>query len=281
VVQLETELSDLQALMGLSKDRTADLRERTSLGKSRGSEVATAESQYATYRAEEAGLRGDIAVAREELSFIIGAPVDTSPVVDDLALPADVPPVDELVVRSRDRSDVAALREEVIARRAGIRVARASYSPSLTATGNYYLERPSGSQEEIDWDAIFFLDMPIFQGGAARAFNLEARSLFRQAERSLARLTRLTESDVRTAHAELTSSIEQARLYEDAYQRSRRSYDLLLKDYRLGLANNLDVLQTMNALQTVKRDFDLARLQSKLDLLNLRLSVEMAPENLP
>jgi outer membrane protein len=183
--------------------------------------------------------------------------------------------------RLPDRSDIAALREEVKAREAGIRVARAGYYPALGVVGNYYVHRPSGSQEDIDWDATFSLDVPLYQGGGVRAFHLEALSLLRQSQKSLARILRLTESEVRQVHAELDSSIHEAQLLEDAYKKSRRSYDLLNREYRLGLVNNLDVLQATNDLQNIKRDFDLARLQSKLNLLNLRLAVEMAPEALP
>jgi outer membrane protein TolC len=70
-------------------------------------------------------------------------------------------------------------------------------------------------------------------------------------------------------------------LLDDAQQKSRRSYDMLTREYRLGLVNNLDVLQAMNDLQNVKRDFDVAQLQSKLNLLNLRLAAEMTPDALP
>lgn len=280
VIEKETELSDLQALMNLSKSRIDDLRQRTNLGKSRNSEVVTAESQFADYKAQEAALRGDVAVARESLSFLVGEPIGSTPIVDSLPDPTAVPDVSDLVTRSRDRSDVAALKQVVEGRSAGIRVARAGYYPSLVASGDYYLKRP-GFQKDIKWDALFSLDVPIYQGGSVKAFNLEARSLLRQAQKDYERLARQTESDVRKSHASLSSSIEQTRLLDDAAKKARRGYELLDKEYRMGLSTNLDVLQAMNTFETVKRDFDLARAQSKLDLLNLRLAVEMAPEELP
>lgn len=280
VVQLETELVDLRVLMKLAGERIRELQERVELGKSRTSETSTAESQMAIYRAQEAGILGDIAVAREQLSFLIGEPLGAAAVKDDIGLPTEPPPIDDLLQRVGDRSDVAALREEVESRRAALGVAKASYWPSLGVSGNYYLKRP-GFQEEIDWDAVFTLSAPIYQGGAVRGLHLEARSRLREAEHGLARQKRLVETDVRQTHALLVSSIEEARRLEDAVKKSRRSYELLVRDYRLGLTNNLDVLQAMNSLQTVKRDFDLARLQSKLNLLNVRLAVEMTPENLP
>ncbi len=280
IVARETALADLQALMNLSKTRTDDLRQRTNLGKSRNSEVVTAESQYADYKAQEAALRGDIAVARETLSFLIGEPVGSTPIVDTFADPTAAPDLNDLVARSRERSDVAALRQEVEGRSSAIRVARAGYYPSLVASGNYYVKRP-GFQKNIDWDALFSLDVPLYQGGAVKAFNLEARSILRQAQKDLERLTRQTESDVRKSHALLSSSIEEASLHDDAAKKARRGYELLDKEYRMGLSTNLDVLQSMNTFETVKRNQDLARIQSKLDLLNLRLAVEMAPEDLP
>jgi len=281
VIELETELTDLRLLMGLSKERIDDLLGRNRLGKSRTSEVVTAESQYANYRAREAGLVGDVAAARERLSFFIAEPLGLRPLVDNFPDPQQPPLLDDMVSRAKDRSDVAALREEIEARRNGLRVASASSWPSIWASGNYYLKRPEGFQEEIDWDALFELDVPLYRGGAGRALRQEARSLIRQAEKDYARLLRFTESDVRRSHAFLASSIEESRLLDDAVRRGRRAYELLVKEYRMGLANNLDVLQAMNTYQTIKRDHDLSRLQAKLDLIILRLAVEMSPDDLP
>lgn len=276
VVALETQLSDLQSLMRVSQNRINDLRQRTNLGKSRNSEVVSAESQLATYKAQEAALRGNVTAARERLSYLIGRELGTTPVVDELSDPTDVPALDDMISRSHDRSDIAAIRAEVEARKAGIRVAEADYSPTLDLTADYYTKRP-GFQKDIKWDAIFDINVPIYQGGGAKALALLAKSQLRQTQRALDQLIRVTESDVRTAHALLTSSIEETRLSDDAAGKARHAYELLDKEYRLGLSNNLDVINAMNNFETAKRDFDVARVQSKVDLLNLRLAIEMAP----
>lgn len=280
VLSYETQLADVRSLMKLSSDRTKELRGRVDLGKSRGSDLTTSESQMATYLAQEAMLRGQIAVAREDFSLLIGEEIGGAPIVDNIGLPRVAPPLDELIKRVGDRSDIAALREEAEVRRAGVQVAKAGYWPTLNASGNYYFKRP-GSQSDIDWDAIFTLDATIFQGGVIRGLQLEAQSLLRQADLNVALQQRRAVADVRKAHALLLSSIEQAVLLDDAVRKSQKSYDSINRDYRLGVANNLDVLQAMNALETLKQNADVALLQSKLDLLNLRLVVEMTPENLP
>lgn len=277
VLQLETLGADLREQLELTEDRDKDLRGRVRLGKSRSSEVLSSESQLATLKSQEAANQGNIITARENLGFLIGRDARYVRLVDTLAAPVLTAGGEDVVKRlSLNRSDIRAQREEMEARRYGIRVAQADYYPGASVTGNYYTHRP-GFQSEIDWDVVFTLDVPIFQGGGVKALSDEARSRYRQAQFELNRLMRWAESEIRQVQATLDSSIREAELLKDAQQKSLRSYRSLAEEYRLGLVNNLDVLQAMNIMLNAKASYHTAVLQSKLNSLKLKAVTEELP----
>ena len=69
----------------------------------------------------------------------------------------------------------------------------------------------------------------------------------------------------------------QSVMLEDAFKKAEESYRLQTKEYRLGLVNNLEVLESMNAMEEAKRNFDRAVLKTKLDLLRLKAASEEFP----
>ena len=139
------------------------------------------------------------------------------------------------------------------------------------------MERP-GLQKEINWDIILNLDVPIYLGGTISALVNQALSQARQATLALARLERQVASDVRRTHNLFVSSQRQTDALKEAYEKNRQSYDMQVKEYRLGLVNNLDVLVALTAMQQSKQDYDQAQAQVKLNWLALRTTIEDVPE---
>lgn len=275
VVLLEQDLADVRALSGLMDERLRELRGRIRLGKSRDSELLTVESQSAVIKAELEEIAGNILVARQALSFLTGRDMALSPLADGLE-PGDPGPVENYTVRAASRTDVLAEREALEVQRHTLNFARGAYWPTADVAGNYYLKRV-GNQEPIDWDVIFSLDVPIFQGGAARAQVRAAKLLLRQAELRLRRAARNAESEIRTAHLTLKRTMTRTQNLREASEKARRSYTLQTREYRLGLVNNLDVLSALDALTTTERAYDRARFQAKIDWLQLKLAAEDLP----
>lgn len=276
VMQLATFGKDLRVSIDLTEDRLKELRGRVRLGKSRSSEVLSSESQLASLKSQEAANNGNLTAARDLLGYYVGMDMRTVQLLDETPFPTQIYSEENAVRLGIERSDIRALKEDVEAKRAGLRVARSGYYPYLNLLGNYYTHRP-GFQEEIDWDISLNIDAPIFQGGRIRAMDKEAKSQLRQAELQLSRVVRLAESEIKQAHAALTSSIRETEALEDAYDKARKSYQAQVREYRMGLVNNLDVLQAMNAMQDIKAKYDTAYLQTKLNVFKLRVVTEELP----
>jgi outer membrane protein len=276
VLQTERDLANLDVLLGLLDDRLRELRERERLGKSRRSELLSLESRRDAVAAERSLTDGDAASARELLAFLTGEDVSGARLEDPL--PDDFPPDAEapLLEKADARADVLAFRDDVEARRQELRVAKGAFYPNAGLLGNYYTKRV-GTQSAIDWDVLLSLEVPLFQGGATRAQAREARSRLTEAELAWEEVRREARREVKDARVRLAASLEQAAGLRSAFAKAEESYRLHVKEYRLGLVNNLEVLQALDEMESRKRDSDRAAIRGKL----LRFELLSAAEALP
>ncbi len=271
-VAFETDLANIRMTIKLDADRLKELRERIRVGRSRDSELVSAESQVANLESQEARTLGDLAVARESLSYLIGQDASASPLIDNLGTPS-LPTEENADQTAERRSDLLALKETAEGKRFAIRVARSDYWPDLDFTGNYYTRR-LGFLKEIDWDVAFNIDVAIFQGGQTKAQSDRAVSEWKQAKLRYEQGRRLAHSEIKRSRLSLAAALKTAELLEDAYTKARRSYELQAKEYRYGLVSNLDVLQALATMLTVKQSWDRAIVQGKSDAIDLMAATE-------
>jgi outer membrane protein len=272
VLKAEADLANIRTNIQLTQDRIGELKERERLGKSRRSELLSSQSQFESLRSLEADALGAIAHDREALSFLTGKDMSTVELVDELNPNEALVPLDNALARADNRLDIQAFKADEDAKRKAIYVARAGYSPTADVTAHYYTQRP-GLLQDVDWDVIFNVDVPIFQGGGVHSASVEAVSRHREAELNLTRLRRSVQSEVRNALTDLKTSLEQAERLESAYDKAHESYQLHVKEYRLGLVNNLEVLASQNAMQATRHDRDQAVLDSRVHAVNFKLAV--------
>jgi outer membrane protein TolC len=276
VVQNETDLRNVQTSLRLTEDRVKELKGRIQLGKSRSTEIFSVESQLAALRAQQEQVQADLDLARENLSFLTGVEVSSGSIADRMGEIAEVQPVDAFLARSPARTDVKAAMETVESSRMKVRAARGAFLPVVALDGNYYLKRV-GFQEPIDWDVVLSLKQPLFRGGALWTENRRMESVLREARKDLERVQREAESEIRRNYLTLRSALSQTRSLEESYRKAEASYQSMVKEYRLGLVNNLEVLQATNQMQDAKRSWDRAAVKSKLAYLQLKVSTEDMP----
>lgn len=272
VILLEADLANVRDSAGLTGERVDELKERVRLGKSRRSEQLSSQSQSDNLFAEETRLRGDVFRERQSLSFLTGRDMSNAVLVDRIDLSSAPINLTDALQRSQKRADIMAFEADVDAKRKAIHVARSVFHPTAEVEGNWYTQRPPGLLEDSDWDLIFRAEVPIFQGGGAFAASAEAKSRYREAELTLARLKRTVAWEVTTSVNLYESSVKEAQALRSAYEKARESYQIHVREYRLGLVNNLDVLQSQNIMQDIKHDLDRALLDAKLSFIDVGLS---------
>jgi outer membrane protein len=264
LLQIETDAANINNTYNLLQDRLKELNERVRLGKSRESEVLAVESQMAVLRAQEENTEGERQKALEDLSFLTGVAADDITVFDDTPAVEKLDPIEKYLQTIQYRPDIEALRQGLESQKYLVKIAKGDFWPSLNLSGSWYTAR-SGSQSDSNWQTLLLLDFPLFEGGFTKAGVNVATSRLRQAEENLSFLTQQVTTEIRQLHKALASSLAQAVLLKDAYDKAAKSYQMQLKDYRYGLVTNLDVLQSMTTMLDVKRTLDSALVQLKIN----------------
>jgi len=254
----------------LTEDRGKELQRFVDLGRSRPAEVLSAQTTLASLDAQIASLQQSYSDSRQLLLFLTGVVPDV-PLVDNQtnAAPATL---DDALSRAGKRPDLMATVEALNQADLQIRYEKGGYLPTLSFLGNYYTERV-GFLSDVRWDATFTLTVPLYEGGTTNAQVGQARAQEIIAQLTLARQKRDIERQVRTAFEDLTLSQTQVQAYGKAVDLANRNYAVQQKEYRLGLINNLELLQLLADLQTVKQQAAVADAAARLNDILLRVSM--------
>lgn len=256
-------------------DRIAELDERVRVGRSRLSDILATRTARATLTAQAEQARGALLVARDTLAFLTGAKADVA-LSDE---PADAPApasLDDYLGAVDARPDVKSASARLDSARDGVSFAEGAYWPTVGLTGNYYLKR-TGSLQDVKWDAQLALTVPLFTGGVNTSRVREAKSQVRQDEAGLSLARRGAEQELRTAWARYTADFAQVAALRTAVDLADKTYQQQKDDYRLGLANNLDVLTALASLQEVQRALDGARYLVLADRARLEAAAGRRP----
>lgn len=255
---------DLNALEGIRTalvERVEELRGRERLGRSRTSEVMSAEAQLRRVLAEVESVRGQEETVRQLLEFLIGRDAVEGVADSDPSLP-ELKDEGAYLAAAARRPDVVAAEEAWKVARKQVTVSRADLWPDVDLESNYYTERV-GASAEVDWDVLVKVDVPLFQGGQTVGAVREASSKARQAKLTSERTQREALLDVQNVYAELRAARGRSEALTGALAAAEESYGLQVEDYRHHLISNLDLLQELQNLQDARRDEVRARHDAK------------------
>lgn len=268
-VELDHRIEILASLKASAEERVRELEGRVRIGRSRRSEVLSAQSSLAAVEADLQDAAGRRASALELLGFLTGRAV--AAVSDERPDPAAPPPLQEALEKLPSRPDLLAAGRGVESAEALAASARREAWPTLNVEGGYYLKR-TGFNEPIDWDVLFTAEAPFYAGGERRGAVKFAESRRRAAELSRSRLVREAERELRSAHSDLAASLSKVEKRRAAADMAERNYRAQADDYRLGLVNNLEVLSALNDMHRARLDYESARLEAKLNAIRLSVA---------
>ena len=183
-------------------------------------------------------------------------------------MPDTLEPISAYLAGIPNRPDVHAAQQRLIAASEGIAIARGEHYPSLDLNANYYLQRP-GYLRDSKWDVQLQLTIPLYAGGSVQSKVREAGAQRNQAELTQSQVLRLADQEIRSLYQSVSSNLSQLQALAKATQAAKKNYAAQLRDYRLGLVTNLDVLQSLTAYQQNQRSLDHTRLTTKSNYLQL------------
>lgn len=271
LLQMEKDLRTTEGIRDLYAERIEDLKDREKIGRSRGSEIASAISRMKILEADLARVQGDVKIAREQLSFLTGVPSELLHVEDEELKPLflEAPDIAEVV---EGRADVESSRQSMKTAWRKIVVAQSDFWPQVDMTVNSY-EKRDGFQSGINWDMLFTLDVPIFTGGTTYGLFREAIVDWRQAKLNYTLVKRQAELEIKATLQNWLTSEEEQKAMEQAAKAAQENYRLQKEDYEKNLVNNLDVLEALQSFFETSKEANEADYGMKQDYWKLQTAL--------
>jgi len=259
------ELRGLEAEKGIldtavtAFQRALDLtRSRFTGGIASQADVAQAETQLETTRADRADLMARYTVLQHAIAVLIGKPpsslqLTVTPLTDPPPeIPAGLP--GDLLER---RPDIAAAERRVASANAGIGVANAAFFPRLLLTASAGLESASLGNW-VSGLASFWSVGPaavatVFDGGRRRAVSAQAQAAYEETVASYRDTVLTAFQEVEDNLATLRVLREEADIQAAAVAAANRSVTLATNRYRGGVTSYLEVITAQNAALTNQR----------------------------
>ncbi len=270
----QMDVKNVEELLSFSKERVKEIKERTSIGRSRRGELVEAQAQQHIAESERQQSLIALQEAEKNFEFYTGSP--SQEIVLDKNVPELQGSLEESVQKMRTRPDLlASLQATKVANRQ-IEIARGGHYPQLDLTSNYYFDR-TGILASSTWDVGLAVVIPLFQGGSVQAQVREAVEGKRISELQNSETQRAAERDLRINYHNIQNILEQLKSLKEALKKAEEVYRLNKKDYGFGLVTNLDVLQSLNVYIETKRSYDGLVSLTHLSFKNLEALTGVVP----
>ncbi|WP_209304259.1 efflux transporter outer membrane subunit [Pusillimonas caeni] len=232
-----------------------------------GLDVAQAEGQVATAEADQVARQRALAMARNALDLLVGAPLpddlpaplalDLQPILDHL--PAGLP--SDLLTR---RPDIQRAEQALVAANADIGAARAAFFPRISLTAALGFASPTlGGLFDADqrtWRFAPQITVPLFQGGRLRAELDLAEVRSSQAVVEYEQAIQVAFREVADGLAGQATFGRQMQAQQRVVSSAQRRLELSGQRYRAGLDGRLELLDAQrNAYAAQQALLDLRR----------------------
>lgn len=256
----DAELDTVGRTVRLREESVKVNQRRFDLGDIGEFDLARAQTELATARADAIALQRQRTTAEHALAVLLGRPASTfaagpSPLLDSTfmpTIPAGLP--SSLLER---RPDIAAAQRAMEASNARIGVARAAMFPALTlsATGGGVGDSAANvfAWSSRSWMLGALLSAPLIDGGRNRANVARSEAALEESVATYRQSVLVAFAEVEDNLAGLRILSGQAAEIEQALVSARRAADLARKLYDAGRSSYLDLLDAQRNLATVER----------------------------
>lgn len=242
-----------------TREETLELsQERFEGGKTSELDVARAEAELASTRAQLVALEGPRASLENAIAVLAGknasnfsiAPrsIDSSPPGISAGSPA------QLLGR---RPDVWVAERNLAASSARIGIAKAAFYPKISLIGSGGLSSIDSSKF-LNYSSSEFavgpqVDLPLFQGLRRKADYELAKSQHEEALANYQQTVLVAFADVENALASRRSANNEISAQQDSVTASRKSFDLSNARYKEGISSSLEVIDAQRELLNAQR----------------------------
>jgi outer membrane protein len=270
VISSISDLKGYEEVQRINAKRVKEISDRVKIGRSKPADLFAAQAQLATAEAQLEQARTSVYTSRSSLAQISSVAVDTE-LLDNVQLPTKLESLDKFLDGVERLPGVKALRAQTESSDAQITAIRAQRIPDLDLTANYYLKREDRLQD-VKWDIGLQFNWPLYDGGLITGRVREAAAQKGLYSEQLSQKQRLVEMKIRQYHQMVEASLRTLPIFERAVSMAQKNYSTIAKDYRLGLANLLDLIQSSNSLADAKRVYNRQTVNAKSLWISLKLT---------
>ncbi|MFA5167573.1 MAG: TolC family protein [Candidatus Omnitrophota bacterium] len=272
VLRYEKEIEINQGIHELLQQRIKELEEREKIGRSRVSEVITAQTNLKVLKADLASAQGALATVRYLLEFLTGTELEGRKLEEETSEEVSSRTLTEHLKMALTRSDVKAAEQAVKTAWRGIVVAQSGFWPMITLDHNQYTRR-EGVLSNLDFDTLIKFDVPLFSGGETVGQVKDSIGILRQKKLSFSLAKRQAELDIKQSYQIWLSAKETNRLLKEAVQDAEKNYEVQSEEYTRSLVSNLDVLAALESLHNTRQRQNLTYYVMKQDEAAFRVAI--------
>jgi outer membrane protein len=276
VLSLQDALQTQQASQDLTQKTLDQQKSWQAIGRAQKSDVLSTTAQLAQVTANLTSTRDQLTQAREALANLAGIAPDAVLKSENETFTAPGASLEDCLARVRERHDVRAAEAAVAVADAQLLQATGGHLPTVALQGQYTLSQNGGGSTP-DWNVQLNASLPLFEGGQVFAQEDSASSKKRQAQLQLSSVKRNAAQQVRQVYQNLVNSLQEMDAFQKAVDAAQAAYEAVLRDYKLSLTTNIQVLNSLSTLETTKESL----LRAKYQVLADQVALGVATGELP
>jgi outer membrane protein len=244
-------------------------------------DVRDGQSRVDLARSHVVTARNDLDGMNAELGKIVDeVPVQLAALDPNVSIPLPQPSDQQIWIKQARENNpaVRAAQSGLLAAEAAVGKTRAEHTPTLDLVASYGENYSSGSTTmptDYAWrgqnrQVGIQFTVPLFAGGGTSSRVVEAMANKYRAGAELEVAHRQAATDARLAFAGVVNGLSQIAALVSAVESSQSAVDGSHAGYKLGVYNNIDVLNAEQQLYTAKRDLVKARYDTLFQALKLK-----------
>jgi outer membrane protein TolC len=247
-------------------------------------DVNRSQIQLLTQQQRLVSLENDHSKLKITLARLAGLPPNEQYEISDAIPFADAPPLtldDALKQAFEQRADLKAAQVQVEAAERARSAARSERLPSFAVRADYGVIGRNPSQAHGTFAVVGTVRVPIWQGGRTQGQTEVAAAALAQRHAELDDLKGRIESEVRNAYFDLQAAASQVEVARRNIQVATQNLDLTRQKFEAGVSDNVEVVQSQEALSTANNDYINSVFAHNLAKLSLARALGRASEALP
>jgi outer membrane protein TolC len=240
--------------------------------------------QLLTQRQRLVSLENDYSKLKIILARLAGLPPNEQYEISDVIPFAAAPPLtfDEALKQAfAQRADLKAAQAQVEAAERARVAARAERLPSFGVRADYGLIGTNPAQSHGTFAVAGTVRIPIWQGGRTKGQTEVAEAALSQRQAELEDLKGRIESEVRNAYFDLQAAASQVEVARQNIEVATQNLELTRQKFDAGISDNVEVVQSQEALSTANTDYINSVFAHNLAKLSLARAIGRASEALP